>query len=125
MENLIEKDVLEELFNSKGKLIVPNKFLAPYLQNHVDKRDMGEILREPTNTTVDRYVHMGITHSPIEAVEFESGIERKKLFTILRGEGYVLFDTADKLLTALDLTHLWYEDENLALIYRLIGVKNT
>lgn len=118
----LQDENLKEFFNRQGRLVVPCRYLAKHLQEEIASRDMGEVLKNDTVRYSDRYIHTGRVYSAEQAVASDIGMELKKLQYILGGKGHILFDTADRILSAINLTDLWYQDENLALIYRLVGV---
>lgn len=110
-------------FLTKNGINIPNKFLAPHIKPILDKWDTGTMIVERKSKVhqgkVNRYVQSK-EYSPLNMLAESLGVNTKKLKEIVDGEGSTRFHAVDRILTELGLTHLWYEDENLALAYSLI-----
>jgi hypothetical protein len=117
------EDPLAEFLTKQG-LVIPNKYLAPYLQDLLSRWETGTVLpiKRPSRTfegKVNSYQNQR-EYNPINMVAELLGVGITKFRQMVEGEGHTRFFTVDRILTELDLTHLWYEDEALALAYSLV-----
>lgn len=114
---------LSEFLGTYNKLVIPNKYVAPYLKEVVSKWETGSYaikkLKSPLGKEYN-YIPQK-EYDPVQMMAENLRMGSQKLREILSGEGHSIFKLIDRIFTELDLTHLWYEDENLALAYSMIN----
>ena len=91
---------------------IPVGIIHPIVKEYCDNRDMGYY----SAYTPGR----GARYSAVEALAFESGLSERQVADIYRGtmrargqgvsKQQVEWKTVDKLLTAMDLSYLWYQE---------------
>ena len=121
-KELSQNQELAEFFNDAKQLVIPNKYLAHHLQKVVDRWETGVIPSQVhTSKRGNKFdLQPQKEYDRVWTIAQAVGISHHTMHQILSGEGSSLFRTVDKIFSALDLTHLWYEDENLALAYTLV-----
>lgn len=58
--------------------------------------------------------------NPVQSLAQETGISYRRLFSILKDQERMSFDTADKIVTRLKGPMLWHSDPTLVRIYRTV-----
>lgn len=127
---LAEKNIVNESvdplseFLSKGGLVIPNKYLAHYLQKVIDNWETGMIPSVKRKSKLregqfNEFIQQK-KYCPKRMVAQVLHMNPQKLDEILSGEGTTKFFMVDRILSELELTYLWYEDEALALAYSLV-----
>lgn len=111
---------LKEFLTPRG-LVIPNKYFCKYVEEVINKWDTGMMPPVKKKRINGGTFEMSPNreYSKLHMVAEVCGMSPFKLRTIVSGERSSMFRTVDRLFSQLDLTHLWYEDENLALAYSL------
>jgi hypothetical protein len=103
------------------------ELIHPIVKKYCDNRDMGMALQKVNPREVGDVLHSGgvknsgIRYSPTQALAFEAGLRERTVHDIYVGRirkdwrskndvTGLKWTTVDKLLTAMDLIHLWFEE---------------
>lgn len=106
------------------KDVIPCRLVAPYVEEYLSKRDMGERYDKANRNPFykDGWMTLdfaddsktGLFYSALAVLSEESGVHPRKIYQIRHSEGNVAIGTADKLFCAMDMPGIWYEDPDLS-----------
>jgi hypothetical protein len=116
-------DPLQE-FLTKNGVTIPNKYLCEHLRKIRDSWETGTIpaTRRKSKITegkVNTFQYQK-EYDPDNMMAESLGMATAKLRQMISGENSTRFYVVDRIFQELGLTHLWYEDEALALAYGLV-----
>jgi hypothetical protein len=104
---------------------IPVEVIHPIVKEYCDSRDMGTVITDVHYKEAGAVLQQGgkkntgARYSATEALAFEAGIRPRTVHDIYLGKmtikrqkkpARVEWKTVDKLLTAMNLVHLWYEE---------------
>ena len=83
---------------NQGRSVVPCAALKPLIEDWLDRWGYNKECRQGDTQLTSGY----------DALVFQSGVPRRRIWQIMKAEGNTSFDTADKLLTAMHMVSAWH-----------------